>query len=115
MILAGYATGTDVAYIFLRGEYKLAARRIATAIAECVERGYLGKNILNSGYSIELHLHISAGRYMCGEETAMLNALEGKRANPRSKPPFPPVCGLFGNADHCQQRGNAVQRPTYRQ
>ena len=96
MILAGYATGTDVAYIFLRGEYKLAARRIATAIAESVERGYLGKNILNSGYSIELHLHISAGRYMCGEETAMLNALEGKRANPRSKPPFPPVCGLFG-------------------
>jgi NADH-quinone oxidoreductase subunit F len=96
MILAGYATGVDVAYIFLRGEYKLAARRIAMAIADSVERGYLRKNILNSGYSIELHLHISAGRYMCGEETAMLNALEGKRANPRSKPPFPPVCGLFG-------------------
>jgi NADH-quinone oxidoreductase subunit F len=86
----------DVAYIFLRGEYKLAARRIAAAIAESVERGYLGKDILNSGYSLELHLHVSAGRYMCGEETAMLNALEGKRANPRSKPPFPPVCGLFG-------------------
>jgi NADH-quinone oxidoreductase subunit F len=96
MILAGYATGMDVAYIFLRGEYKLAARRIAAAIAESVERGYLGKDILNSGYSLELHLHVSAGRYMCGEETAMLNALEGKRANPRSKPPFPPVCGLFG-------------------
>ena len=96
MILAGYATGMDVAYIFLRGEYKLAARRIAVAIAESVEHGYLGKNILDSGYSLELHLHVSAGRYMCGEETAMLNALEGKRANPRSKPPFPPVCGLFG-------------------
>jgi len=96
MILAGYATGTDVAYIFLRGEYKLAARRISMAIAEAAESGYLGKNILNSGYSIELHLHVSAGRYMCGEETGMLNALEGKRANPRSKPPFPPVCGLFG-------------------
>jgi NADH-quinone oxidoreductase subunit F len=96
MILASYAAGIDVAYIFLRGEYKLAARRITMAIAESVERGYLGKNILNSGYSIELHLHVSAGRYMCGEETAMLNALEGKRANPRSKPPFPPVCGLFG-------------------
>jgi len=96
MALAGYATGTDVAYIFLRGEYKLAARRISMAIAEAEEGGYLGKNILNSGYSIELHLHVSAGRYMCGEETGMLNALEGKRANPRSKPPFPPVCGLFG-------------------
>ena len=96
MILAGYATGTDVAYIFLRGEYKLAARTVAKAIAEAYEAGYLGKNILGSGYSLELLLHLSAGRYMCGEETGMLNALEGKRANPRAKPPFPPVSGLFG-------------------
>ena len=96
MILAGYATGTDVAYIFLRGEYKLAAKRIAQAIAEAYEAGFLGKNILGSGYSLELRLHLSAGRYMCGEETGMLNALEGKRANPRAKPPFPPVSGLFG-------------------
>jgi NADH-quinone oxidoreductase subunit F len=96
MILAGYATGTDVAYIFLRGEYKLAAQRIAKAIAEAYDAAYLGKNLLGSGYSLELHLHLSAGRYMCGEETGMLNALEGKRANPRAKPPFPPVSGLFG-------------------
>jgi len=96
MILAGYATGTDVAYIFLRGEYKLAARRISKAIAEAYAAGYLGARILGSGYSLELRLHISAGRYMCGEETGMLNALEGKRANPRAKPPFPPVSGLFG-------------------
>ena len=93
MTLAGYATGTDVAYIFLRGEYKLAARRIEKAIAEAYRAGYLGKNILGSGYSLELHLHVSAGRYMCGEETGMLNALEGKRANPRAKPPFPQVSG----------------------
>ena len=86
----------DIAYIFLRGEYKLAAARIAKAISEAYEAGYLGKNILGSGYSLELYLHISGGRYMCGEETAMLNALEGKRANPRAKPPFPPVSGLFG-------------------
>src|SRR5581483_10923660 len=96
MILAGYATGTDVAYIFLRGEYKLAAKRIAQAIAEAYEAGFLGKNILGSGYSLELRLHLSAGGYMCGEERGMLNALEGKRANPRAKPPFPPVSGLFG-------------------
>jgi NADH-quinone oxidoreductase subunit F len=96
IILAGYATGTDVAYIFLRGEYHLSAQRLSKAIAECYEAGYLGKNILGSGYSIELHLHLSAGRYMCGEETGMLNALEGKRANPRAKPPFPPASGLFG-------------------
>ena len=96
MTLAGYATGTDIAYIFLRGEYKLAAKRIAKAISEAYAAGYLGKDILGSGYTLELYLHVSAGRYMCGEETAMLNALEGKRANPRAKPPFPPVSGLFG-------------------
>ena len=96
MMLAGHATGTDVAYIFLRAEYTLAAQRLARAIAEAYEAGYLGKDILGSGYSLELYLHISAGRYMCGEETGMLNALEGKRANPRSKPPYPPTSGLWG-------------------
>lgn len=96
MAIAGYATGTDVAYIFLRGEYKVGGQRLARAIAEAYEAGYLGRNILNSGYSLELYLHMSAGRYMCGEETGMLNALEGKRANPRAKPPFPPASGLFG-------------------
>ena len=115
MTLAGYATGTDVAYIFLRGEYKLAAERIAKAISEAYAAGYLGKNILGSGYSLELYLHVSAGRYMCGEETGMLNALEGKRANPRAKPPFPPVSGLFGQADHGQQRRDAVQRAAHHQ
>ena len=96
MILAGYATGADIGYVFLRGEYKLGAQRVARAIAEAYEAGYLGKDILHSGYCFELHLHLSAGRYMCGEETGMLNALEGKRANPRAKPPFPPASGLFG-------------------
>ncbi len=96
MTLCGYATGTDTAYIFLRGEYRLAARWIAKAIAEAYEAGYLGGNILGSGYNLELRLHLSGGRYMCGEETGMLNALEGKRANPRAKPPFPPASGLFG-------------------
>jgi NADH-quinone oxidoreductase subunit F len=96
VMVAGFATETDIAYIFLRGEYTLAAERVSRAIAEAYERGYLGKNILGSGYSLELHLHLSGGRYICGEETSMLNALEGKRANPRSKPPFPPVVGLFG-------------------
>jgi NADH-quinone oxidoreductase subunit F len=96
MIIAAYATGTNVAYVFLRGEYKLAAQRISRAIAEAYGAEHLGRNILGSPFSLEMHLHISAGRYMCGEETAMLNALEGKRANPRSKPPFPPVSGLWG-------------------
>jgi NADH-quinone oxidoreductase subunit F len=96
MIIAARAIEADVAYVFLRGEYTLATRRIRRAIAEGYERGYLGKNILGSGYSLEMYLHTSAGRYMCGEETGLLNALEGKRANPRTKPPFPQISGLWG-------------------
>ncbi|HWZ31787.1 MAG TPA: NADH-quinone oxidoreductase subunit NuoF [Bryobacteraceae bacterium] len=95
-ILSGFAIEADIAYIFLRGEYTLAAERLQRAIAEAYERNYLGKDILGSGYSLELHLHLSAGRYICGDETGLLNALEGKRANPRAKPPFPVVVGLFG-------------------
>jgi len=96
LILAGYAIQADVAFIFIRGEYKLAQERLARAIAEAYTAGYLGKNILKSDYTLELYLHVSAGRYMCGEETGLLNALEGKRANPRAKPPFPQVSGLWG-------------------
>ena len=96
MIISAYAIQADVAYIFLRQEYKLSEKRLRKALAEAYENHYLGKNILGSAYSFEMHLHVSAGRYMCGEETGLLNALEGKRANPRSKPPFPQVSGLWG-------------------
>ena len=95
-IVTSYAIGADVAYIFLRWEYRLAEQRLREAIAQAYQEGFLGKNILGSGYSLEMRLHVSAGRYMCGEETGMLNALEGKRANPRTKPPFPAVVGLWG-------------------
>ncbi len=96
MILSAYAIQADVAYVFMRAEYKLAAQVVNKAIAEANAAGYLGRNILGSGYSLELHLHTSAGRYICGEETALLNALEGKRATPRARPPFPQVSGLWG-------------------
>ena len=96
VIVCAYAIEADIAYVFLRREYTLAADRIARAIAEAYEAHYLGHRIFGSTYSLELHLHISAGRYICGEETALLNALEGKRANPRSKPPYPGVSGLWG-------------------
>ena len=96
MLIGAYAIQAEVAYIFLRWEYKLAAERLTKAIAEAYGAGYLGHNILGSGYGLELHLHVSAGRYMCGEETGLLNALEGKRATPRSKPPFPQTSGLWG-------------------
>jgi len=96
MIIASYAVGADAAYVFLRWAYKTAAKRLARAIAEAYEKGYLGRNILGSSYSLELYLHTSAGRYMCGEADGLLDALEGKRAVPRSKPPFATTCGLWG-------------------
>ncbi len=96
IIVGAYAIEAEVAYIFLRWAYKLAAQRLEKAIAEAYAHHYLGKNILGSGFNLDLYLHVSAGRYMCGEETGLLNALEGKRANPRSKPPHPVVSGLWG-------------------
>lgn len=96
MIVAAYAIQATRAYIFLRGEYILAAERLNAAIHEAEKAGYLGENILGSGWSLDLHVHTGAGRYICGEETALINSLEGRRANPRSKPPFPQIAGLWG-------------------
>ena len=96
VILCAYAIEAEQSFIFVRWAYKLAVQRLQQAIAEAYASGYLGKNILGSGFSLDLRIHGSAGRYICGEETALLNALEGKRATPRAKPPFPQVCGLFG-------------------
>ncbi len=122
MVIASYAIEADAAYIFLRGEYTLAEDRLNRAVAEAYRAGYLGRNILGSPYSLEMFVHTSAGRYICGEETGLLNALEGKRANPRAKPPFPPVVGLWGkptiinnvetlaNVPHIVARGGAWYR-----
>jgi len=96
MIIAAYAIQANIAYIFMRGEYHLAARRVENALQEARTEGYLGKHILDSDFNLEIYLHTSAGRYICGEETALINALEGKRANPRAKPPFTVVSGLWG-------------------
>lgn len=96
MTLAAYAIGVAHAFIFIRRGYEEAAENCRRAIAEAKDAGLLGKNILGSGFSLELDVHQSAGRYICGEETALMNALEGRRANPRSKPPFPAVKGLWG-------------------
>jgi len=95
-IIAAWAIEAEVAYIFLRWAYEPAAERLRRAIAEARERGYIGTNILGSGFSLDMHVHTSAGRYMCGEETGMLNALEGKRATPRAKPPYAVTSGLWG-------------------
>jgi NADH-quinone oxidoreductase subunit F len=95
-VISSYAVQAARAFIFLRQGYSLAGRRLERAIAEAYARGYLGKDLFGSGYRLDLRIHRSAGRYICGEETAMINALEGKRATPRAKPPFPVVCGLWG-------------------
>ena len=96
MIISAYAIQANTAYIFLRWAYKASGVRLIRAMEEARKAGYLGKNILKSGFDLEMGLHTSVGRYMCGEETGLLTALEGKRSIPRFKPPFPQVSGLFG-------------------
>jgi NADH-quinone oxidoreductase subunit F len=95
MIIAAYAMDMDEGYIYVRWAYKEGQENLKKAIIMARERGYLGKNILGSSLSFDIHVHSSAGRYIIGEETAMLNAIEGRRGNPRSKPPFPPIKGLW--------------------
>ena len=96
LALASYALGVAHAFIFIRRGYEQAAANLRRGIAECRSAGLIGENILDSGFSCAIDLHVSAGRYICGEETALMNALEGVRANPRAKPPFPAVKGLWG-------------------
>ena len=96
MILSAYTIQADIAYIFIRSEYLVAATLLRQAIADCYAKGFLGDNIMGSGYNLNMHVHASAGRYICGEETALISSLEGKRATPRAKPPFPQVSGLWG-------------------
>jgi len=95
-LIAAYAIEARVCYIYIRGEYTRCYRILERAITEAGERGYLGANILGSGFDCQIHLHRGAGAYECGEETALLESLEGKRGQPRVKPPFPANVGLFG-------------------
>ncbi len=96
MIIAAYALGAKDNYIYIRGEYWYIKEILEKAIAQAYERGYLGKNVLGSGFECNLYVHPGAGAYICGEETALLESLEGKRGHPRLKPPFPAVVGLYG-------------------
>lgn len=96
MIICSYACRIETAYIYLRGEFQDLADRMDVALDEAREKGYLGKNILGVGFDLEIHTHLGAGAYICGEESALLNSLEGGRGEPRMKPPFPAVEGLYG-------------------
>ncbi|HEU0265721.1 MAG TPA: NADH-quinone oxidoreductase subunit NuoF [Geobacterales bacterium] len=96
IILAAYAIGCQQAFIFVRRGYEAPYANLRRALAEAEAEGLLGERILGSDFSLTVDLHLSAGRYICGEETALMNALEGRRPNPRSKPPFPAIKGLWG-------------------
>jgi NADH-quinone oxidoreductase subunit F len=97
MITSSYALGAKTSYIYIRGEYMYIVRILEKAIREAYSAGLLGKNILGTDYSLDLYVHPGAGAYICGEETALLESLEGKRGNPRLKPPFPAVAGLYAS------------------
>lgn len=95
IIITSYAVGIHLAFIYIRGEYEKIAQRLEKAIEEAKDNGFLGDNILGSGFSLQVVVHRGAGAYICGEETALLESLEGKRGHPRLKPPFPASVGLF--------------------
>ncbi|MGN6609876.1 MAG: NADH-quinone oxidoreductase subunit F, partial [Jatrophihabitans sp.] len=95
IIIACYAVRAERAFIYIRGEAVHALRRVVAAVQEARARGYLGSNVLGSGANVDITVHAGAGAYICGEETALLDSLEGYRGQPRLKPPFPAVAGLY--------------------
>ena len=95
MVIAGYAIGAQNGYFYVRAEYPIAVNRLKLAIAQAEEMGLLGDNILGTGFSFRCHIRLGAGAFVCGEETALLNSIEGQRGNPRPRPPFPAVKGLW--------------------
>ncbi len=95
IIITSFCVDIHTAFIYIRGEYEAVALRLEEAISDAYDKGFLGKNILKSGFSLDIFVHRGAGAYICGEETALLESLEGKRGNPRLKPPFPASVGLF--------------------
>jgi NADH-quinone oxidoreductase subunit F len=117
VIISAYAVGAQRAFVYVRGEFFLGMKRWIKAIADAYQQGFLGKNILGSGFDLDVSLHRGAGAYICGEETAMIESLEGKRGEPRRKPPYPAQVGLWGrptvvqncetlaNVPHIIQRG----------
>ena len=97
VIISSYAIRANTAFIYVRGEVLHVVRRLQAAVAEAYAAGYLGKNIEGSGYDLDLVVHVGAGAYICGEETALLDSLEGRRGQPRLRPPFPAVAGLYAS------------------
>ncbi|MDR0416172.1 MAG: NADH-quinone oxidoreductase subunit F, partial [Propionibacteriaceae bacterium] len=97
VVISSYAIGVHTAFIYIRGEVLHPIRRVRQAVEEARAAGYLGQDILGSGYDLDIIVHAGAGAYICGEETALLNSLEGRRGQPRLRPPFPAVAGLYAS------------------
>ena len=95
-LIAGYAVNAHICYIYIRGEYFNEGRRLQEAIDQAYEKNFLGKNACGSGWDFDIHIHYGAGAYICGEETALLESIEGNKGQPRLKPPFPALVGLYG-------------------
>ena len=95
ILICCYAMGIETTYVYIRGEFTLGKKMLDAAIKEAYERGYLGKDVRGTGLNIDIHTHPGAGAYICGEETGLIESLEGKRGQPRNKPPFPAVEGVF--------------------
>lgn len=111
MAVCGYAIGADEGYIYVRAEYPLAIKRLRIAIEQAEAMGLLGENIFGSGFSFKLHIKEGAGAFVCGEETALMASIEGKRGMPRPRPPFPAVAGLWGkptNINNVETFGNVA-------
>src|SRR5439155_24594074 len=96
MTIGGYATGCERAFLYIRGEYPRALHALVTAIGTARERGFLGADVMGLGFAFDVEIRRGAGAYICGEETAIFNSIEGYRGEPRNKPPFPVEAGLFG-------------------
>src|SRR6185312_9302969 len=112
MIIAGFATGCEQGYLYIRGEYPLPRRRLEHAIRECRAQSPLGPSILGAGVRFDVELRVGAGAYICGEETALMNSIEGKRGEPRNKPPFPTQVGLFGRPTIIQNVETLLNLPS---
>ena len=114
MAIAGYAIGASQGYIYIRAEYPIAVQRLQIAIKQAREYGLLGKNIFNSGFDFDIDLRLGAGAFVCGEETALMTSIEGHRGEPRPRPPFPAVKGLFQKPTQssaaCQRSENYLER-----
>ena len=109
MTIAAHAVGASEGYVYVRSEYPDAIAALRRAIETAYAHGWLGRDVLGSGHAFDLHVRVGAGAYICGEETSMLESLEGKRGEVRAKPPIPALEGLFGRADRRQQRADALR------